>query len=359
VTAEKNFPTQLHLAKIKAEETVEAWEYYQKTRRDADIARANLSLKQAELRLDAEREELKQLEKMYKADDLTENTEEIVLKRQRESVKAAEISTELTRQNHKRLMEVTMPREAAALERDANAAKIAWQEQQQNLPRAFELKRIAMEDARVNAKRNADNLAKLQAEKNLFVVKAPADGYFYYGNIQDGKWTPGDPAKPLNILAPVATRRPFGVVIPTTAAMVLESAVDEATARVLKSEQSGFATFTGRSDTTFRVSISNVAQTPGIDGRYRVTMRGEYPADIPLAAGMTVSAQVLAYHKDAALTVPAKALNTNNEGAWEVEVEEAEGKTRRVPVKRGMTSGDKVEILSGLTQDQSVIIPGA
>ena len=359
LSAEKNLPTQLLVAKIRAEETVEAWEYYKKTRRDGDIARANLMMKQSELRLDAEREELKQLERMYKADDLTENTEEIVLKRQRESVKAAEISFELTKINHKRQMEVTMPREAAALERDAASAQTAWKEQEQNIPRAFELKRIALEDARVNAKRAAENLAKLQAEKDLFVVKAPGDGQFYYGNIQDGRWTPGDPTKPLTVLSPVVTRRPFAVVIPLTANMVMESVVDEATARSLKAEAAGFATLTGRADVSFPVKIASISQAPGLDGRYRVTMSGQYPADISPFAGMTVSAQIIAYHKDAALTVPAKALNPTNDGGWEVEIEEAEGKTKREPVKRGMTSGDKVEILSGVTQDQSVIIPGA
>jgi multidrug efflux pump subunit AcrA (membrane-fusion protein) len=88
-------------------------------------------------------------------------------------------------------------------------------------------------------------------------------------------------------------------------------------------------------------------------------MSGQYPADVPLAAGMTAAAQVIAYSKEGALTVPVKALTATNDGGWEVEVEEAEGKTKRVPVKRGMTSGEKVEILSGLTQDQTVITPGA
>ena len=57
-TAEKLLPTQLQAAKIRAEETAEAWEYFKKVRRDADITRANLMLKQSEIRLDEEREEL-------------------------------------------------------------------------------------------------------------------------------------------------------------------------------------------------------------------------------------------------------------------------------------------------------------
>ncbi len=359
ITAEKFLPMQLQSAKIKAEEAAEAWEYFKTVRRESDITRANLMLKQSELRLDAEREELKQLEKMYKADDLTENTEEIVMKRQRESVKAAEISLELTKLSHKRQMEVLLPREAVALERDALSSSITIKEQEQSIPRSLKLKRMALEDARVAAKRGAENLAKLQSEKPMFVVKAPADGYFYYGNIQDGRWSPGDPAKAPAVLVPVATRRPFAVVVPGNATMVLESTVDEATARSLKADLAGFASFTGRADVSFPVKVSNVSATPGVDGRYRVTLSGQYPADIPLVAGTTASAQIIAYHKDAALSVPVKALNPTNDGGWEVEVEEAEGKTKRVPVKRGMTSGDKVEILSGLTQDQSVITPGA
>ncbi len=359
ITMEKSLPIQLQAAKIKAEEAAEAWEYFKNVRREADITRANLTLKQTELRLDGEREELVQLEKMYKADDVTENTEEIVLKRQRESVKAAEIGLALAKLSHKRQMETSLPREAVTLEREALNSAIAIKEQEQSIPRSLELKRIALEDARVAAKRAAENLAKLQSEKALFVIKAPADGYFYYGTIQDGRWSPGDPAKAPTVHMPVGTRRPFAVLVPANATMLLESAVDETTMRSLKAELAGFANVTGRADVSFPVKISSVSQTPGVDGRYRVTLSGQYPADIPLVAGTTASAQIIAYRQDAALTVPVKALNATDDGGWEVEIEEAEGKTKRVPVKRGMTSGDKVEILSGLSADQSVIIPGA
>ena len=238
-------------------------------------------LRQSELRLDGEREELKQLEKMYKADDVTENTEEIIMKRQRESVKAAEIGLALTKISHQRQMEVSLPREAVALEREAGNSALGFKEQEQNMPRSLELKRIALEDARVGAKRGAENLAKLQAEKGQFVIKAPADGWLYYGTMQDGRWSPGDPAKAPAVLVPVGTRRPFAVVVPGTATMVLESAVDETTARLLKADIAGFASFTGRVDSSFPVKISGVSATPSMDGRYRVTLSGQFPADMP------------------------------------------------------------------------------
>src|SRR4030095_8157202 len=166
---------------------------------------------------------------------------------------------ELAKIGHKRQMEVSLPREAVTLEREALSSSIAIKEQEQNIPRSLELKRIALEDARVTAKRGAENLAKLQSEKDLFVIKSPADGYFYYGNIQDGRWITGDPTKAPMVSVPVATRRPFAVVVPSTATMVMESLVDESTARSLKTDLAGFASFTGRADVSFPVKISSVS----------------------------------------------------------------------------------------------------
>jgi multidrug efflux pump subunit AcrA (membrane-fusion protein) len=74
---------------------------------------------------------------------------------------------------------------------------------------------------------------------------------------------------------------------------------------------------------------------------------------------MSATAQIMCYQKNAALVVPVKALHATDDGSWELEIEQAEGKTSRVAVKRGRTSGDKVEILSGLAKDQVVITPGA
>ena len=56
------------------------------------------SLKGAQFQLDYEQDELDQLEKMYEADDLTEDTEEIVLKRSRTEVDFAKFNLEQTKQ---------------------------------------------------------------------------------------------------------------------------------------------------------------------------------------------------------------------------------------------------------------------
>jgi HlyD family secretion protein len=352
-SAQKYLPMQLQSAKIKAEQAAEAWEYFRNTRRDAEIKEVNLSLRMSEVRLEGEIEELKQLEKMYKADDLTENTEEIILKRQREMVKASEIGLEMAKLAHKRSLEVELPREAVTLEREATAAAISLAENEQNLPRNLELKRIALEDARVAAKRSAEALAALQAEKDLFVLKAPSSGYFYYGSMQDGRWVVGETTKALTPFAPVAVKRPFAVLVPANAKMLLETTVEESMVRALKPEIKGFASMTGRAEVSFPVTVTSVAKTPGLDGRYRVTLSAEYPSSIPLAAGMTATVQLTAYEAKSAIAVPTGALQATSDGGWEVDA----GDKGKIAVKRGWTWGGKVEILSGLTSGQAIVVP--
>ena len=358
LSAEKYLPMQMESARLKAEEAAEALEYFRTTRRDTEIAEANLTLRQAELRLQSNREELIQLDKMYKADDLTENTEEIILRRQREIVKASEIALEIAKLNHKRKLEVSLPRELITLDRAAQSSAISLKENEEKLPRNLELKRIALEDAKVNAQRADDALAALQAEKDLFVITAPADGYFYYGNMQDGRWTVSEAVRALAPFTPVTPKRPFASFVPLDATLQLESSVEESTVHLLKTNLKGYGTLTGRSDVSFPVTLTDVSATPGLDGRFRVTLRAEFPADLPKVAGMSASVKVTAYQSQSAITIPTKALRSNGEGGWEVELQEAEKKTKRVAVKRGITWGEKVEILSGLSVDQTIIVPG-
>lgn len=352
-SAQRYLPMQQQSFKVKAEYAAENWEYFRSIRRDAEIKEANLALRTSEVRLEGEIEELKQLEKMYKADDLTENTEEIILKRQREMVQANEIYVELAKLNQKRKMGIELPREAVTLEREALSSAISLAENEQNLPRNLELKRIALEDARVTAKRSAETLAALQAEKHLFTIKAPESGYFYYGSMQEGRWVVGETTKAIAPYAPVVIKRPFAILIPKNAKLLMEAMVDESTMRAIKSEQKGFATLTGRDDVAFSAAVTNFATTPGLDGRFRVTLSAQYPTDIAVAAGMTATVRLIAYENQSAFTVPVTALLSDGKGGWEVDA----GDKGKISVKRGWTWGGKVEILSGLSEGLHIVDP--
>ncbi len=65
--------------------------------------------------LENAQEELKQLEKMYKADDLTEGTEEIILKQQRFQVEVSTFMTEQAKAAREKAVQIDLPREEELL----------------------------------------------------------------------------------------------------------------------------------------------------------------------------------------------------------------------------------------------------
>ena len=69
------------------------------------------SMQQSQFNLEYAAEELRQLEKMYKADELTEETEEIILTRTRREVESARFGLELNTTRGDHSLKVSIPRQ--------------------------------------------------------------------------------------------------------------------------------------------------------------------------------------------------------------------------------------------------------
>ncbi len=103
---------------------------------DRALAQRNVefALKSSANYLEYAREELKQLEKMYRDKDLREETEEIILKRQRNQVEAAEFRLETVKIDHDRVLNVDLPRKDQTIKDLAQKQSLAWQKAQAVLP---------------------------------------------------------------------------------------------------------------------------------------------------------------------------------------------------------------------------------
>jgi len=75
-----------------------------------------------------------------------------------------------------------------------------------------------------------------------------------------------------------------------------------------------------------------------------------------VVAGMTAKLQVNVYRQPQALLVPEKALRLNQDGAWELQCLQADQSIKSIVVKRGMTWGERVEVLSGVEEGQKIQI---
>ncbi len=343
----------------------EELEYFAKIGRKAQEEEVADDLEGSKRRLEAAQEELKQLKMMYDADDLTEQTEEIILKRQEYAVKSSELALKLAELSTTRTLQVLLPRRAESLTTDAKSTSIDLEKSENNLPRALETARLDLETARIAAAREKDELADLEKDGVLLELKASADGIFYHGSLDEGRWTLGELAKVLVRGGKVPFIRPFASVVPDDVDLGLVAHVDESTARSLKKAMKGSVTAGGREDVALTGVIQKVAGVPAADGRYRVDLlpewpedeKLEWPADLDVAAGMNFECRFVVHKGDAVVTVPTKALRAADEGKWTVQVKMADGKSETRSIVRGRISGDRVEIAGGLDAGQVVIIP--
>jgi HlyD family secretion protein len=349
-------PHKLDAIRRAAEIAKEENDYFTKTRRKASEETAGQALERKKQMLANQKEELRQLAKMYAADDLTEDTEEIILTRQKDAVAAAEFALRMETLDHKRALEVSLPREAVELANEERDSAIRRLKAEEEIPRSIELKKLEVASLKLSQQRAKEALEDLEHDRALFAFKAPSDGWFYHGPIENGRWTPAEALKTLFKQGNLTAGRPFATFVPTTAKLALVAFLDEAAARSIKTGLAGSATFAGREDVEIPVKVEKIAAAPNPDGTYRADLSATWPKEPAPATGSELQVRLIAYQQPAAISIPAKALSYDAKG-WTVEVKLADGKTERRTVKRGRVSKDDAEILSGLEVGQVIIAP--
>lgn len=355
-TLEKNVPEQLARMERAAKVAAEELAYFQETRMNSTKEEADYDLKRQKQVLASYQEELKQLLKMYEADDITENTEEIILQKQRDAVEYAEFALRMETLNHKRTHSVLVPRELVSLTEKRDDTTLQLSKAKQDLPRSLELKKIEVEKMKVSLKRQREDFAELEKDRKLFEIKAPADGLFYHGSIENGSWVVGEIVKTLVPGGAVPTGKTFASFIPATATLRLESFVTQAEAEALTKDAKGFAILAGREDVLIPVSLSKLSEIPSIQGAYPATFTAEWPKSLSPTPGQSLDVKIISYENDKAIAIPDKAIRLGSKG-WTIEVKLADGKTERRSVTRGKSHGELTEILNGAEVGQVVIVP--
>lgn len=355
-TLQQNAPIKLEAMRRAADIAKEENAYFATTLRKAKEDTATQALKQGEQILSNQREELKQLSKMYEADDVTENTEEIILVRQQDAVASAEFALRMEALDHKRTLEVTLPREAKTLADAERDTALALKKAEADIPRAVETSQLTLEALKVAQRRAVETLSQLEADRTLCEITAPAAGFFYHGPIENGRWTPSEIVKTLIPQGQPPLHKAYATFVPLSTPFALIAFLDEATARSLVPDAKGDATLTGREDLSISVKLEKLATIPAPDGTYRADFSLTWPKEITPSLGTTAQIRLISYHQPAAISVPTKALSYAPQG-WTIAVKMADGKTEQRSVQRGRSSKDDTEILAGLEVGQVIIIP--
>ncbi|MGE9270958.1 MAG: hypothetical protein ACQKBU_09175 [Verrucomicrobiales bacterium] len=341
-------------AKKIADETLDD---FVKIDRPAKEQALDQDIKEAEFRLAAAREELKQLKQMYEADDLTEETEEIILDRQVFAVASAEFAAERVKRSVQHTRTRGLPRTHEQLKQAAAQAAITLEKAEKNLPRSIETAKLALDGTRSQVRQSKLNLERLKQDGQLLSWKAPADGIFFHGSFEEGKWQLGELKKSLKIGNTPPLQRVLCSFIPADSTPIFTAFVEPSTARHFTPGLPIAMTAGKQGGLALVGQIHAVGNHPTTDLAQPLTLSATWPDAIAPLWANSIQCSAVTVEKTEAITIPTKAIQLDADGRWTVEVKLADGKTENRIIERGLSNGKLTEVLSGLEPGQVVMTP--
>lgn len=327
--------------------------YFEKTGRKEEENAARWMVQSSEQALEGAEEELDQLTKMYEADDLTEETEEIVVRRARYAVDGARKRLDSVRLSSEFNLSAGIPRQHETLRVAAKNAGIAAENARSTLPRALEIARLATAKAKEDDTKAAEKLPRLRHDLDQMEIRAPRDGYAYYGQAIDGKWESGAiVAKKLVPGGKLAPREIFMTLVSGEVGPLV-AVVPEDKLFLLKEGDSGTATPAFDPRLTLPVRLGSIAHAPQPGGGFLARLNVDAEAAPRLAPGMNVKVTLVPIDEKNVLTVPSSAV-FQKDGASFVTVKKEAG-NEAVAVTSGATDGSLIVIISGLNEGDTVL----
>ena len=188
-TLRETTPLDLAAEERSVKEAVADLEYFLKVTKDRSKKSAENSLRNAQYSLEYAQEELNQLKQMYKADDITEETEEIILKRAERGVINAQFSLESRELSTKRTLETELPRQEQSLKDATMKQTTGLARATTSLSAAMRKAEIGFEKQLIAHRKTVEDLNNLKADlKLLSSVTSPIDGFVFYGRVKKGSW---------------------------------------------------------------------------------------------------------------------------------------------------------------------------
>ena len=342
-------PLKLAAAERNAKRAGENLEYFKKNRELSKRATIETYQSAAD-RLAYIKEELRQLKKMYEADDLTEATEEIVLRRTKDAVRRSELAAQQAKVALDAALKTNLARQAKDMILATQSAITANEDAKILLPMALEKAALDIAASRRARKKAAKALADLQADRDAMTIKAPVAGVVYYGKCDRGKWSSTTVAAKLVPNGKLAADEVFMTIVDPKSLFVRVS-ISEKDFGLLAAGQTGLATPTAYPQKKLAIKLDKFSKIPTASSQFDARLVLPEGAGA-VVAGMTCNITLKAYENLKAITVPGSAVS--KEGGKEfVHVKEGGAKKKRLVVT-GKSHGGKVEILKGLTAGETV-----
>jgi HlyD family secretion protein len=338
----------------------EDFQRYNDSDRPMSVKSAEFLVKYYNFNLDYEKDELDQLEKMYKADDLTEKTEEIILKRQKSAVEFAKFSLENAKLTSEEMLKIRLPRMDIQLKESLERTALAKARAKMALSLDLDRTRDELEQRKNARKRSLEKRAKLLADRELMELKSPVDGVVYYGQCVNGrfaetaslitKYQPHNNVTGGSVLMTIVQQRP----------LYITSTLDEGKRPDVSDDQKAKIALPSEPGDRVGGKVKSISPIPVSSGKFEIDFdvdQDEVPSWI--VAGMSCKINVTTYDKEIAIVVPKKSIHDDeydpdSHFVWLVDKDDADAKPKRHDVKLGKRKDDEIEIVKGLKKGDVV-----
>jgi multidrug resistance efflux pump len=295
-------------------------------------------------------DELDQLRKMYKSEELTNATADIVVKRAVRAVERAKVTVTLQEMRADKIKSQDIPVARQKLEFALEQQKLATEKLKATQAQAREQRLTAVAAAKLaaeSAREKCDNLAE---DQNLLSVVAPSDGIVLHGSLVGGNWT-GNSGRVLRVGEKVAPGSAVMTLF-TPASLRFVAEIREDRLSSLKVGQRVRVTPTALPAAKMQGVASSLplvatARSQGSAFELTIDLTDVDPQVMP---GWKGTAYVETESLENVMVVP-----TTSIADGKVWVVGADGQSRPVDVVLGKSDGRMTEIQSGLNEGDLVL----
>lgn len=269
------------LALARSQEDLQDFETKRKARMLAEEEeRVNKALRA----MSYKEEELNQLTKMYKDDQVAEETEEIILKRLKNElsekefeVQGAKLTSELSKL--RKIHRLSEDFSTVVKERQLDVTAV---EKQADFD--LEQKKIALTEAEVSLRRLQDKYNELKEDREMAAFKAPEDGVLLYGGYVGERWVAIPVAEKLKPGGQLQAFDKFATIVPPNSDLIVQATLPDSAA----TPKVGEMVIIKVMNMQIPGEITEATSIPGADGKRRIIVTPKAPAEQIFAPGLPV-----------------------------------------------------------------------
>jgi HlyD family secretion protein len=296
-------------------------------------------------------EELNQLKQMYQDDDLTEETEEIILQRAENDVQYMKFYVESAKKNLEEFNQIKKPRSEVDMRDVVSREHIRLQAQRKTKPAKLKIQRLQLTQIDEKRKLIVQKRSNLQNDLKQMTVKSPLTGVLYWGTFSRGKWSGTEPFRnKLQKGGKLKAHEPVLTICPGKKLRASINIPEKHLSSFLKTK-TGQIILESNPEHKLSANVHKIGPTADSPGMYTGYLNFSLPKGIALPnPGTSCTFTYMSYEKKKALLLPNSVIFTENHDPdiQYVYILTKSGKSKKKVIEIGQATSQVSEVIKGI-----------